>query len=751
MTDVLARLASACLILLLWIGQAGAQSLPFRHYTPDSDIAPLPSSEVQKVFQDDGGFIWFAVYSSGVARYDGERLQTFTDADGLRDLNVYEIVQDDYGRLWVGSDAGLAVSSRPLSEYPVGERTTFEDSLAGMPLTDLSVRQNLLIADSNVVWVAPMDLGILRYEIGSSSEVMVDTFLVEGPHLFQSLDVDTDGTLIVTGALPSGGVVWRLRPDQTDLEPIFRLESDIPSGTGKSLDGSLLIGTRGGRLLAVDSLYADLTPEEIAVDLGGVVVGIVERSEDDLWVATEGGGLVRVVLDETGYERGHTSVPGVLSVFVHQVKLDREGNLWIAQSGGASKLPHNFDAFDAYSADKGAIGSDLVTSTIPPRDDGCLWVGTIGGGITCIDALGNSFTLNEELPINRVNAMVEGPDGTIWLGTPEGILALTSSTARFDLEQSSVPVQVGGPVSGTRRVVSFAGLDASIEAVGTIDIRQSPTSNQTSVAVWFAASESVVLHYRGSWITLAQQNGLPSSIFRAVEVDDEGFMWIGTTDRGLYRSAQPVFASSVIAATGLMSTMDVAFDQIWSESQGAPSNEIESILLHERIVWVGTGAGLAALDPSSGIVGLVLGPDEGLPAPNATSIDLSPNTGTIWVGTNAGLAEVDPAAREVLRTITKADGLIDNEVCYYGSVRIGTDGSIYYGTCAGLAVYRPHLDQENAVEPKPTITSLRFREDAWGNNELLVTYAGLSFANERQVRYLTRLLGLRRRMVGADG
>ena len=146
MTRSLTRGALACLVVIATVSGLVAQSLPFRHYTPDSDINPLPSAEVQKVFQDDQGYIWFAVYSSGLVRYDGERLDLLTDVDGLRDLNVFEIVQSRDGRLWVGSDAGLVVSEYPLGAYGIGELPTFTDSLGGVPLVDQSIRQNLLLS-----------------------------------------------------------------------------------------------------------------------------------------------------------------------------------------------------------------------------------------------------------------------------------------------------------------------------------------------------------------------------------------------------------------------------------------------------------------------------------------------------------------------------------------------------------------------------------------------------------------------------
>ena len=742
MTGFVARLTWVALILTSASGGLLGQSLPFRHYTPDSDIAPLPSAEVQKVFQDDQGFIWFAVYSSGLVRFDGERVEVFSIADGLRDLNVWEVVQDAEGRLWSAPMPGSRFRS---GRWPTTARVnapSFTDSLGGAELSGFSVRQNLLIAeDAGPVWAVASEAGILKHTF-SGAELVVDTFSVNEPHLFQSLEVDARGTLYATGLTESGGRIWKIDPGADALTTAFSLSDDRPSATLVREDGSMLVGTRGGNLLVSPDLSAHAPLYSVAEGLGGVVVGILERSPSDLWLATEGGGLVRVVIGDEGRELGHTGIRGVLSEYVHQIMLDRERNLWIAQSGGASKLPHNFDAFDSYAAGAvdAPIASNLVTSVIPLEPgDTCFWVGTIGGGVSCIDAIGNASMLDAELPTNRVNAMTVDAAGTVWLGTPDGIVSISAPETGFPLVATSKNVSVGGPARGTRKISTFRGLDASVEAAGITMIPIADADGGRVEAVWFAASDIVLLLVDGSWIGLSEGSGLPSTLFRAVEVDSAGYMWVGTLDQGLYRSDAPASVSALRASGS--GPDGLTFSQIWSEANGAPSNEIESILLHAGILWVGSGGGLAGIDPASGIMGVLLETETGLPAPNATSIDLSPVTNTIWVGTNAGLAEVDPVEREVIRSITKADGLIDNEVCYYGSVRIGPDGSVYYGTCAGLAVYRPQLDRENSIEPTPVINVSRYRENIWGTNELVVEFAGLSFGNERQVRYRTRLAG----------
>ncbi|MFV1980816.1 MAG: two-component regulator propeller domain-containing protein, partial [Rhodothermia bacterium] len=670
MIGFLSRGVVTCLILTVGYGGLGAQSLPFRHYTPDSDIAPLPSAEVQKVYQDARGFIWFAVYSSGVARYDGERLERFTEADGLRDLNVWEVVEDASGRLWISSDAGLVVSERPLQDYAVGERPTFTDSLGQIALSSQSVRQNLLVADSTgIVWAAPADLGIIRYDVSDKMATKTDTFQLDEPHLFQSIELGAAGTLLVTGVTESGGYLWRVDPSRGSFDEFASFSDDTPSASLVTAD-AIFIGTRSGVLWRGTESDQGLQLKWIADGIDGVIVGILARSKNDLWLATEGAGLIRVFVDDEGRGQGYTTVRGSLGQYAHQLMLDREGNLWVAQSGGASRLPHNFDAYDSYSAEPSSatLASDLVTSVAPPTDRSCLWAGTIGGGITCINAVGRSHTLNAELPTNRVNAMTRGSDGTLWLGTASGVLALAPAQTRFRDVTSTFPVSLpgwairSGASSIPFRVHDFGGLDASIEAAGRFNIKAGSDDDVSVEAIWFAASESVMLFINRAWIILSEGNGLPSTIMRAVEIDDQGQLWIGTLDQGLYRSVGSLTAADLAPKRGSR-TVDVQFEQVWTVEHGAPTNEIESMLYYDGVLWVGTAAGLAALDPVSAMHGAVITEGDGLPAANATSVDVSPITNTIWVGTNAGLAEVDPTERTVLRTITKADGLIDNEVC----------------------------------------------------------------------------------------
>src|SRR5438046_4995741 len=141
---------------------ASAQELPFTHFTPNDQVSPLPSASVQKIVQDHLGFIWMGFYSTGLTRYDGHAMESYSEEDGLADLTVREIVEDASHRLWVGSEAGLVVSEKPLDDYVSGARVKFVNHVGSQPLVRARIRRNCLATDRNGwLWVGMQD-GLIR-------------------------------------------------------------------------------------------------------------------------------------------------------------------------------------------------------------------------------------------------------------------------------------------------------------------------------------------------------------------------------------------------------------------------------------------------------------------------------------------------------------------------------------------------------------------------------------------------------------
>lgn len=84
------------LILSITYFSASAQ-INYQQFTTEDG---LPSNEVYDIVQDSKGFVWIAT-DRGVARYDGYDFQVFTTKDGLNHECVINIFPEDrFGRLW---------------------------------------------------------------------------------------------------------------------------------------------------------------------------------------------------------------------------------------------------------------------------------------------------------------------------------------------------------------------------------------------------------------------------------------------------------------------------------------------------------------------------------------------------------------------------------------------------------------------------------------------------------------------------
>src|SRR5260221_10121289 len=125
------------IVLFLLFGSGGSAfgELPFTQFTPDGGLVRLPSASVQKVLQDRAGYIWLGFFSSGLSRYDGHSMQTFGAEDGIVNRTVREIVQDQTGRLGVGTAANLVVSELPV-DAPAGRRIRFVSRVGTVSLPE---------------------------------------------------------------------------------------------------------------------------------------------------------------------------------------------------------------------------------------------------------------------------------------------------------------------------------------------------------------------------------------------------------------------------------------------------------------------------------------------------------------------------------------------------------------------------------------------------------------------------------------
>jgi signal transduction histidine kinase/ligand-binding sensor domain-containing protein len=611
----------AWLLALFLAGAAlRAQELPFTHFTPDG---ALPSASVQKIVQDRQGYVWLAFYSTGIARYDGQSMESYGVADGIGDPTVRELVEDRFGRLWVGSEAGLVVSAKPLGAYAPGERVRF----TGSGLTRARMRRNCVVAaPDGWVGVGTQD-GVIRYRFSARLESQT-----MGRGTVAAMLARRDGSVVVSYAdgniVHRGRVVARTSPETVAL--------------AETRDGTLW----GGRVDGAVWRLEGGAPRVVNHDLTERVVTLLVTSAGELWAASLGSGAVRIDPRDPTNRLRVTRANGLLGETLWNVFEDREGNLWFGQNGGVSRLRKGYKAFHAWT--------NAGTFAVLPRAD-ALWIGTSDGLTVMRGRETKTYRVEDGLHSNQIYALAEDGKGTLWIGTAGGVNSLADGQIRRHGFGTTYAIRRRGDA------MCFAGS----WGVACGDVRL--TTPATSIAF-----------------------------------DAQNHLWIGTPDRGLFRGAE----------------------NVW------PNVSVRSLLFHAGKLWVGTGAGLYIMNPNPIRI------FEGRPVSGITA---SADGTRIWVSNNAGLAEVDPRTMRVLSTVTKADGLLDEESWAYGAVAAGPRGEIYLATPRGLAVLQPSLRETSVLPP-----IVRLRRIARSGRDVDFEYAALTFTDESRVRFRTLLSGFDR-------
>ena len=100
------------------------------------------------LLQDSKGSMWSS--GAGLTRFDGDRITTWNTKDGLPGFARSAIMEDDRGRLWIGTSAGVS-----LFDGAVFQSLLAEDGLSGRVLDLLQDRRG-------DIWIAT-DGGVTRY------------------------------------------------------------------------------------------------------------------------------------------------------------------------------------------------------------------------------------------------------------------------------------------------------------------------------------------------------------------------------------------------------------------------------------------------------------------------------------------------------------------------------------------------------------------------------------------------------------
>lgn len=680
----------------------------------------LPRGAVSSVALDARGLVWLAT-SDGLVRWDGHEARQVPAGVLAAAGDVREIAAGPGGIFWLGTASGL------FRFDPVAESAERVEAAGDASIHDIAFQDG----EAGTAWLAA-ESGVLALDLANHE---VRTWLDELDG--RVFDVLVDESDTVWAGTEKG--LYR-KPAAEETFEAFSLGADVPQETRiASLlltgGGEVWVGTarRGVFRLAGEG---DVQPVALPDFEQDWIYAMEEIRPGVVWLGTFGEGLIEVRADSGVARRIRPNrlVPQSLpDGRVWTVHRDRDGRVWVGTYRGVSMHDPDPRAVTTVFGDVGhpaGLRGQNVKSVLEGRD-GTIWLGYADAGVDGVSPGGGRVRAVEPdaespataLPGGAVETLVHGPDEALLLGTNWGLYRYRDGkTARL-----AVP---GGPGEGY--VGTLLAADGAVWAGGTGGLwRLEPGP--------------------GGWRARALAEGLTDQRVSQLAARPEGGVVAGTWQGLNWLDAEGRVEQNTADANGPASPLAGAYiATLRYDDQGR--------------LWVGTsGRGLFRLDGAGGV--LRLGRADGLPSDSIKSLEFD-DAGRAWVATDAGLAVVDPDGPAV-HPLTRRDGAVIETYSRNASLRTGP-GELLFGGEGGLTVVRPDAWQPRAHAAPLAIVAVsvgdRPRADPLAgleaerpvvvlpeHNALSIAFAALDYAAGEPYPYRYRLADYETEWRHADG
>ena len=385
------------------------------------DVHSLPGNNVRCVYGDSKGRIWVGT-DTGLALFDPQKrsFTKVTDADDRYDDNIYDVCEMADGTLWVATDIG-------------GVKTVEGLSMVSGQWSSLNTR-SIVQDEYGNIWVGNHSTGVDFVSAGKQDF-----------HLLDYKDPAGRQTAVSAIAADTEQGVW-----MATVSELLLYHDGAVKGRWSSLNGihreytattQLMTDHQGGVWLGIDDQGAyrfdkttkRLTPIPISPE-GSDIHCFAEGNDGDnngrVWIGAEFGVYL--------YENGRATMQQFVSKTIHSpatsVIETAPQRLFIATLGDGI---YTFDLSDntyRHLSVREGLPSGKVNYTIAGKQGEGAWLATDAGLVNVKDVgtlTGITVYTNDVGNANHILAMQEDTSGRIWMSTSAGVSCFVKSTGKF--------------------------------------------------------------------------------------------------------------------------------------------------------------------------------------------------------------------------------------------------------------------------------------------------------------------------------
>jgi len=513
--------------------------------------------------------------------------------------------------------------------------------------------------------------------------------------------------LVVFGPAPAALAQYRFDSWTADQG----LPQNIIRAIHQTADGYLWLATLDG-LVRFDGVRFTVFNKGNSPGINGNrFISLYEDREGDLWFGTENSGVTR-------YRRGsfttYTTEHGLLHNFVRGVTGDEAGHLWVLSADWIMQWQEASGRFIDVTPEQLKIG--YHNNFWDER--GGFWGVDQAGLHRLVNGRWITYTRQDGLPSLNINGLAEDPNGTVWVGTFDGLLAriIDGKVANVFRASEALPDPRTGVIPDPEMRIAYRDRRGETWTMGvgqglirslTLPVSGRPEKvsffpfcEDREGNLWLGTNGQGLYRVREQAITVySKPHGLADRNVYVIHEDRAGAVWIGAWPGGLSRFKDGKFTNYTTRdglASGLVTALhEDRAGRLWVSAHGADgglrvfrdgrftavSDQIipdrtEVAAIHEDsrgTFWFGTSRGLIGY---AGGVRTMYTAKDGL-AGDDVKVIIEDAAGHLWIGGYGGLTRFKDGA---FSGWTERDGLPSNTV---RALYADRDGVLWIGTYDG--------------------------------------------------------------------
>lgn len=418
----------------------------------------MSNSNIKQIIQDSYGLIWMAT-EDGLNVYDGYKFKIFKNIPGnpksIQSNDIWAIREDKNGDIWVATEEGVSKYLRAENHF-INYETK---DIAKANFVTQSRIDYLFIDSKNTVWASTITNDFVKYNPKSDSwerpKILLSDSTNFDPTVRSAYPITEDREGTIWGGSFAYGLVYFDSKEGVFKQAEIKKEPKSPNFTKRGQELTCLyfdqtnvlwLTTRDGVYKYYPKTKELKTIEKYSgfqLTFFAYYNGITQDKDGNVWIANN----FRGILKFDGISENHTRVQisgvgafsdGRSDILFSDVIKDNTGLLWFATSlTGIFKYNPDAEPFHLYKhdpSDKNSVNSSQIFGLAESKKfPNKIYVGTRGGGLNSFDPATKTF---KNIPFKiikdafggSVRAILEEPDGSLWLGTwGDGLIKMNSN------------------------------------------------------------------------------------------------------------------------------------------------------------------------------------------------------------------------------------------------------------------------------------------------------------------------------------